>query len=249
MFAVSDRTALRLCDQPRQFGFALDHRQGGEIASIEMDKIEDIIDKALALARLQRSLQLGKTRNAFLVLDHDLAVDQRRARRQPGNGGGDVWKFFAPIEALASEQADFAAVEPSLDAVAVELDLVRPARAARGRRAQGCKRRRHEVRQSRAGRPPLLVLGAFLAAFLRCGRTTRVARTRLRAFAGARAPRRAVAFGRAGLDVVLHAFARMPNALAAFAFGDLGDRAAADHRQRFVLENVRIFRAAGFLVL
>src|SRR5262249_31796972 len=99
------------------------------------------------------------------------------------------------------------------------------------------------------GRLVVLGLGALLAAFLRCGRTTRVARTRLRAFAGARAPRRAVAFGRAGLDVVLHAFARMPNALAALAFGDLGDRAAADHRQRFVLEDVRIFRAAGFLVL
>src|SRR5262249_55240949 len=108
---------------------------------------------------------------------------------------------------------------------------------------------RHEVRQSRAGRPPLPILGAVLAAFLRCGRTTRAARTLLRAFARARAPRRAVAFGRAGFDVVFHAFARIPNALAALAFGDLGGRAAAVHRQRFVFENVRIFRAAGFLVL
>jgi len=41
----------------------------------------------------------------------------------------------------------------------------------------------------------------------------------------------------------------MPNPLAALAFGDLGDRAAADHRQRLVLENVRIIRAARFLVL
>src|SRR5262245_20234659 len=83
---------------------------------------------------------------------------------------------------------------PSRDAVAVELDLVRPARPARGRRAQGCKRRRHEVRQSRAARPPLLVLGAVLAAFLRGGRTTRAARTLLRGFARARAPRGGVAF-------------------------------------------------------
>src|SRR5262245_49968980 len=41
----------------------------------------------------------------------------------------------------------------------------------------------------------------------------------------------------------------MPNPLAALAFGDLGNRAAADHRQWFVLENVRIIRAARFLVL
>src|SRR5262249_3309100 len=101
----------------------------------------------------------------------------------------------------------------------------------------------------RAGRPPLLVLGAFPAAFLRCGRTARATRTRLRAFAGARPPRGGVAFGRAGLDVVLHAFARMPNALPTLAFGDLAHRAAADHRQRFVLENVRIIRAPLFLVL
>src|SRR5262249_39408087 len=151
---------------PRQFGFALDQRQGGQIASIEMEKIEDIINEALALPCLQRGLQLGKTRNAFLVLDHDLAVDQRRVRRQLGNGRGDVWKFFAPIEPLAGEQADIAVVEPSLDAVTVELDLVRPAPAARRRRAQGRKRRWHEIRQPRAAGPPLLVLAAFPPPFL-----------------------------------------------------------------------------------
>src|SRR5262249_5618195 len=97
--------------------------------------------------------------------------------------------------------------------------------------------------------PPLLIPGAFLTAFLRCGRTTRAARTLLRTFARARAPRGDVAFCRASLDIVFHAFARMPNALATLALGDLGDRAAADHRQRFVLENVRIIRAAGVLVL
>src|SRR5262249_26696069 len=194
VFAVSDRTALRLSHQPRQFDFALDQRQGGQIASIEMEKIEDIIDEALALARLQRRLQLGKTRNAFLVLDHDLAFDQLPPRRQPGKGCGVVWKFFVPIEAFAGEQADAAVAEPSLDAIAVELDLVRPARPARGRRAQGCKRRRHEVRQSRAARPSLLVLGAFLAAFLRGGRTTRAARTLLRAFAPVYAAPRCAAF-------------------------------------------------------
>src|SRR6516225_11411545 len=115
MFTVSDRTALRPFDQLCQFGLALDQRHGGQIASIEMEKIEDIVNEALALPCLQRGLQLGKIRNAFLVLDHDLAVDQRRMRGQLGNGGGDVGKFLAPIEALAGEQADIAMVEPSLD--------------------------------------------------------------------------------------------------------------------------------------
>src|SRR5262249_42120858 len=127
--------------------------------------------------------------------------------------------------------------------------LVRPARAAWGGRAQGRKRRRHEIRQSRAGRPPLLVLRAFLAAFLRGGRTTRAAHTLLRAFARARAPGAGPAFVRAGFTFFFPAFARMPNALRPPAFGVLGDRPAADPRQRFVFENVRIIRAAGFLVL
>src|SRR5262245_50201234 len=123
-----------------------------------------------------------------------------------------------------------------------------PAGAARRRRAQNGERRRHEIRQSRARGTPVVVLGAFLAAFLRCSRTT-PACTLLRTFARARTPWSGVAFCRAGLDVVFDAFVRMPNPLATFAFSDLGNRAAADHRQRFVLENVRIIRAARFLVL
>src|SRR5262249_55307560 len=129
------------------------------------------------------------------------------------------------------------------------LPLERLALAPGRRRAGGDRGGGQKPGRRRPGPPPLFVLGAFPAAFLRCGRTTRATRTRLRTFAGARAPRGAVAFCRAGLDVVFHAFARMPNALATLAFGDLGDRAAADHRQRLVLENVPLFRAAGLLVL
>ncbi len=47
MFAVFDQTALRLFHQPRQ---------GGQIAPIDMEKIEDVIGEALALAGLQRRL-------------------------------------------------------------------------------------------------------------------------------------------------------------------------------------------------
>src|SRR5215470_19209176 len=125
---------------------------------------------------------------------------------------------------------------------------MRPAGAAQRRRAQNGERRRHEIRQSRARGTALVVLGAFLAAFLRCGRTT-PACTRLRTFARARTPWSGVAFCRAGLDVVFDAFVRMPDPLAPLACSDFGDRAAADHRQRLVLENVRITPAARFLVL
>src|SRR5258708_22241836 len=125
---------------------------------------------------------------------------------------------------------------------------MRPSGAARRRRAQNGERRRHEIRQSRARGTPVVVLGAFLAAFMRCSRTRR-AGTGLRPFARVGTPWSGVAFCRAGLDVVFDAFVRMPNPLAALAFSDLGNRAAADRRQRLVLENVRIIRAARFLVL
>src|SRR5258708_22250555 len=124
---------------------------------------------------------------------------------------------------------------------------MRPSGAARRRRAQNGERRRHEIRQSRARGTPVVVLGAFLAAFLRCSRTT-PACTRLRTFARARTPWSGVAFCRAGLDVVFDAFVRMPNPLAALAFSDLGNRAAADRRQRLVLRNFRIIRAPRFPV-
>ena len=71
--------------------------------------------------------------------------------------------LLGPIETLAREQTDLAVVEPGLDAIAVELDLVHPALAARRRRAQGGERRRHEIRQRRAVRPRLLVLAFALA--------------------------------------------------------------------------------------
>src|SRR5258707_14128302 len=79
-------------------------------------------------------------------------------RRQLGDRGGDVGEFFAPTEAYAGEQPDLAAVEPSLNAITVELDLVRPATAARRNLVQGGERRRHEIGQARAVRPQVLVL-------------------------------------------------------------------------------------------
>jgi hypothetical protein len=102
-----------------------------------MKQIEHVIDEALALAALERRLQLRKAGNSVLVLDDYLTVDQRRARGKLGDGGGGVRKFFAPLEALTREQTHVAVIEPRLDAVAVELDLVRPASPGRRRLVQG----------------------------------------------------------------------------------------------------------------
>ena len=149
-----------------------------------MEKIEDVIDEALALPCLQRRLQLGKTRNAFLVLDHDLAVDQRRLRGQLGDGGGDVRKFFGPIETLAGEQTDLAVVEPSLDAITVELDLVHPAvcRSAPSSARWRAKVARNPAAARRAAAPCPCAPLPLPVVFFDCRRTTAATCTSLRSF-------------------------------------------------------------------
>src|SRR4029077_1641978 len=58
-----------------------------------------------------------------------------------------------------------------------------------------------------------------------------------------------MAFGRPCLDVLLHASVGVSDPFAALAFSDLGDRSATDHRQRLLLENIRIAGAAGCFIL
>src|SRR5262249_15890195 len=94
-------------------------------------------------------LQAGETRYAARVLDDDLAVDQRASGRQLRYGACNIGKLARPVEPLAREQADFAVLQACLDSIAVELDLMHPAFAARRFLAQQGKRRRNEVRQSR----------------------------------------------------------------------------------------------------
>src|SRR5262245_56131427 len=214
-----------------------------------MQQIEDIVDEAVTLSCLERRLKPRKAREAVLVLHYDLAVDQRPARGKLCDDSGDIGKFAGPVEAFAGEQADLAMVEPRLDAIAVELDLMDPAFAARRDRTQGRKGRRDEIRQWRPVRTGLFVLPfALCAALLRpfgCCRP-RAARPRARRFDRARS--RPAAAGRASPHIVFDAPVRMPDAFAALTLGNFRDRAAADHRERLVLENVGIFRVPRRLV-
>src|SRR5215467_11497256 len=234
MLAVPDRPAS-LADEAGQFRLALGQQQTREIAAVEMQEIEDIIDEAMAVARLERRLQTREAGATVLVLDHDLAVEQRGTRRKVGDGVGNVRKPLGPVQALAGEQLDLAAIEAGLHAVAVEFDLVHPVRAARRCGAEGCERRRQERRQARAARARRL---GTLAGVLGLPRRAATWHT-------GTAMRR----GRPALDVARDTPVRVPYALAALALGDLRNRAAAHHRQRLLLEDVGITRPARGLVL
>src|ERR1700726_4109299 len=140
-------------------------------------------------------------------------------------------------------------IEPRLDAVAVEFDLVQPARIARRRGPQCRERGRKEVRQRVAG-------GLRLRRLALLGGLALLRRHR-------RAPRRACAAApRGGGDIpagglgrffgrfLRHLFgtavvARLPDPLAAATLRNLLHGAAAHHRQRLFLEHIRIARGSA----
>ena len=115
-----------------------------------MEEVEDIVEVAISGVLLERCLQFGKARNAVLVFDHGLAVEERRLGGQVRNRLGEVRKFFGPVETLARQQPDLAVIEPRLQPVAIELDFVHPARVAGWPILQGRQRGWDEVRQWRA---------------------------------------------------------------------------------------------------
>ena len=90
-----------------------------------------------------------KLRDAVGIFGHQFAVDQSRLGRQLGDRVGDAREFCGPVEALAGQQLDLAVVEPRLQAVAVELDLVDPVAA---RRAPCRPASPGTARRKRAGR-------------------------------------------------------------------------------------------------
>src|SRR5262249_60535538 len=121
-----------------------------------------------------------------------------------------------PTGGLGGEEAAVAGIERSLDAIAVELDLVRPPAAAWRNVVQGGERRRYELGQARAVRRPILLLapvGVALARSLRCAAIARTARTLLRSFLRVRARQDGMTLRCASLDVLLHAFIGVPNPL------------------------------------
>ena len=80
--------------------------------------------------------------------DHQFAVDQRGFRRQLGDRLGDGGKLLGPVEPAPRQQLDLAVVEPRLQAIAVELDLVDPVVAV----AAPCRRAWRGRAATKAGR-------------------------------------------------------------------------------------------------
>src|SRR5258708_19770558 len=80
--------------------FAPDQRLAGRVATVEIKEIEDVVDKTIVAAILQIGLQQRKTRNAFVVLQHQFAVKQRGFGPQRRNCRGDRLETLRPTPPL-----------------------------------------------------------------------------------------------------------------------------------------------------
>ena len=108
-----------------QARLALLERQRAQVLLPVEQQVEDEEDQIACLALGDRRLQGGEVRRAGVVQRHHLAVDD--AVRQLGAGRDDLLELVRPVEALAGQERGLAALGAQLHAVAVELDLVRPA--------------------------------------------------------------------------------------------------------------------------
>src|SRR6185437_11906895 len=110
-----------------------------------MQKIERIKPHSVVPLRLEILLKQRKTGNAVLAFRHQFAVDQRGVGWKLLDRGGDGREFHRPVETFARLERDLAAVEPRLQAIAVELDLVNPVAGAWRLVRQGREARFDEI--------------------------------------------------------------------------------------------------------
>ncbi len=157
-------------EQRGQGALALQQRRSGQVLAIEVQDIEHIVDETVMAAILEVVLQRGEIRGAVFVDRGNLAVEDGIVAGKLGAGGGDGRKFLGPVETTPRLERHRAVGDASLDAVAVELDLMDPAIAVGRSRAQRREARRDEVREpavTRAG--DFCGLFFYAAAFRRFG--------------------------------------------------------------------------------
>ena len=119
----------------------------GELAKVAVtpQQIEGVIDQSILPARGQLCLQLREVGPPFID-DHDLPVDDGLTRNIEGAGNGR--EPLGPVQTVAGKDLLLTAVDVDLDAVAVELDLVKPLLTLRSFGLQRCKLGSNETRHS-----------------------------------------------------------------------------------------------------
>ena len=127
---------------------AIDEGHVREVVPAEIQEIKGVECHPVRPPGLKNLLQFGEAGDAGLLLDHHFPVDQRRAELQCSEGLRDRPEAVRPVQALAGQELHLAAVDPGLQAIAVKLDLVEPARTARGGIGEGSERGLDEYRKN-----------------------------------------------------------------------------------------------------
>ena len=118
-------------EQCLEASLAFRQRQGTQIFGLKEQKVEREEDEVFRLVFRKRRLKRREVRCALLVERHRLTVED--AVRQRLSLPGDGRELPGPVEALAGAKLSLAILDAKLQAIAVELHLMRP--ACRGRRS------------------------------------------------------------------------------------------------------------------
>ena len=110
--------------------------------AVEVEQVERLVQETADARLAELGLEEREVRAAVLVDGHDLAVDDRLLRLDPGRWRQQAREVGLGVLETARPEVDLAAVDDGLDAEAVELDLVQPVRVAERRRGEG---RQHRV--------------------------------------------------------------------------------------------------------
>jgi hypothetical protein len=130
MVIVERQAERRALQESRQRVVAGFERLGAEILPVELEQVERSHERIRAAAAPGAPpIERGE---AIAVVDHHLAVDQERGRRETSRRGTDRWIARRPVVAVARPGAHAVAVPAHQQPKAVVLDLVEPAGADRG---------------------------------------------------------------------------------------------------------------------
>ena len=97
-----------------------------------MQKVEGIVDEAIAAARLQIRHQSVHVAMTIAILHDDFTVQHDGVHGQSLHGGGNVGEAGRPVVTVPGQQDRLQTFQVGLDPVAIELDLVDPSLTGRG---------------------------------------------------------------------------------------------------------------------
>ena len=107
-------------------------RRFPQVVAVEIEEVEGVEEEAVRPSLAEIGLKGGEIRGARCVLDDELAVDHRFADRQGLERRNDLRRrILQSSRARCASSAARGRLDMRLEPIAVELDLVQPARAVR----------------------------------------------------------------------------------------------------------------------